>query len=47
MTGAVSLHVRIPPALLDAVDAWIVQQECVLTRREAIRRLTEKGLAAK
>ena len=46
-TGAESVHLRILPEQLKAIDAWVaVQKEPVLTRPEAIRRLIDAGLAA-
>ncbi len=42
------LGVRVQPALLEAIDAWIEsQKDPSLTRPEAVRRLTETGLKAK
>ena len=44
---ATQLAVRVPPAELAQLDAWIVAQpEPKPSRPEAIRRLVEKGLAA-
>jgi hypothetical protein len=46
--GAPQIGLRLPPADLAAVDAWIAKQkEPELSRPEAIRRLVEIGLKAK
>lgn len=42
-TGAISVHLRIEPSLVEAVDKWAAENE-VETRPEAIRRLVEKSL---
>jgi hypothetical protein len=42
-----SLHVRLQPAEMDRLDAWIAKQREPLSRPEAIRRLVEAGLKAK
>ena len=39
------IMVRIQPRQLSTLDTWIKQQDATLSRPEAIRRLTEKGLA--
>jgi hypothetical protein len=42
------IGVRVPPADVAALDAWIKKQnEADLTRPEAIRRLVLTGLSAK
>jgi hypothetical protein len=41
------IGVRLQPAALSAVDAWIVGQDDHPSRPEAIRRLVEIGLKAK
>ena len=38
--------VRIPPAEIEPIDAWIIKQKALLSRPEAIRRLVEMGLKA-
>jgi len=46
--GAPQIGLRLPPADLAAVDAWIKgQKEPDLSRPEAIRRLVELGLKSK
>jgi hypothetical protein len=47
-TGADSVHLRVLPDQVAAIDAWIIEQKKPdLTRPEAIRRLVEFGLKAK
>jgi hypothetical protein len=41
------IGVRLQPAALSAVDAWIAGQDDHPSRPEAIRRLVERGLLAK
>ncbi|SIO47438.1 hypothetical protein SAMN05443247_08863 [Bradyrhizobium erythrophlei] len=46
--GAPQIGLRLPPADLAAVDAWIAKRkEPELSRPEAIRRLVELGLTVK
>jgi hypothetical protein len=46
--GAILIGVRVPPADLAVLDAWIKKRkEPGLSRPEAIRRLVELGLKAK
>ena len=46
--GAILIGVRVPPAGVAALDAWIKKRAADnLTRPEAIRRLVEIGLKAK
>jgi hypothetical protein len=45
-TGAISIHLRIEPKELGAIDTWRAKQSGQLTRPEAIRRLIEQALAA-
>jgi hypothetical protein len=45
--GAILIGVRVPPAGVAELDAWIKKHEPELSRPEAIRRLVELGLAAK
>jgi hypothetical protein len=46
--GAILIGVRVPPADVAVLDAWIAKhKEPDLTRPEAIRRLVEIGLKAK
>jgi anti-sigma factor RsiW len=40
-----TILVRLQPAQLAAVDAWIARQDARLSRPEAIRRLLERALA--
>ena len=44
--NAVAVLVRIPPAEIEPIDAWIIKQKALLSRPEAIRRLVEMGLKA-
>jgi hypothetical protein len=41
------VQVRLQPALMSAVDAWIASQDDELSRPEAMRRLAEIGLSAR
>jgi hypothetical protein len=43
----VQVVVRMQPAPLSALDAWVTKQEDQPTRAEAIRRLVELGLKVK
>jgi len=43
----VQVVVRMQPAPLGALDAWVTKQEDQPTRAEAIRRLVELGLKVK
>ena len=45
--GAILIGVRIPPAGVADLDAWIKKNEPDLSRPEAIRRLVELGLTVK
>ena len=45
--GAILIGVRVPPAGVAELDAWIKRNEPDLSRPEAIRRLVEIGLKAK
>jgi hypothetical protein len=46
-TGATSVHLRIEPEQLAALDAWIASQPVkALSRPEAIRRLIDLAFAA-
>jgi hypothetical protein len=45
--NAVPVLVRIPPAEIEPIDAWIAKQKEPPSRPEAIRRLVELGLKAK
>ena len=46
--GAILIGVRVPPAGVAELDAWITKQKDPdLSRPEAIRRLVEIGLKAK
>jgi hypothetical protein len=43
--GSILIAVRLPPADLERLDAWIAaQEEPKPTRPEALRRLASKGL---
>jgi hypothetical protein len=44
---AVLIGVRVPPAGVAELDAWIKRHDPGLSRPEAIRRLVEIGLRAK
>jgi hypothetical protein len=41
---AVPILVRVPPAELKPIDAWIERHGLAISRPEAIRRLVELGL---
>jgi hypothetical protein len=45
--GAILIGVRVPPADVAVLDAWIKKHAAGLSRPEAIRRLVELGLTAK
>jgi hypothetical protein len=46
--GAILIGVRVPPAGVAALDAWIKKHAAPgLSRPEAIRRLVESGIKAK
>jgi hypothetical protein len=45
--GAIPVLVRIPPADMQPIDNWILEQPKFLSRPSAIRRLVEIGLKAK
>jgi hypothetical protein len=45
--GAILIGVRVPPADVAVLDAWIKKNEPEMSRPEAIRRLVEIGLKAK
>jgi hypothetical protein len=45
-TGALSIHLRVPPAEIAGIDTWVAQQDDQPSRPEAIRRLAQLGLAA-
>lgn len=45
--GAVGVHVKLPPAELEALDQWVAAQADSPSRPEAIRRLMNVGLAAR
>ena len=45
--NAVPVLVRIPPAEIEPIDAWIAKQKPPPSRPEAIRRLVEIGLMAR
>ena len=45
--NAVPVLVRIPPAEIEPIDAWIAKQKPEPSRPEALRRLVELGLKAK
>jgi hypothetical protein len=44
--GAILIGVRVPPAGVAELDAWIKKHSPDLSRPEAIRRLVELGLAS-
>ena len=45
-TGAVGIHVKLPPDQLAAVDAWIARHpEANISRPEAIRQILAGALA--
>jgi hypothetical protein len=45
--GAILIGVRVPPADVATLDAWIKKNAPDMSRPEAIRRLVEIGLKAK
>jgi hypothetical protein len=45
--GAILIGVRVPPADVATLDAWIKKNAPDTSRPEAIRRLVELGLRAK
>jgi hypothetical protein len=45
--GAILIGVRVPPADVAVLDAWIEKNEPDMSRPEAIRRLVELGLGVK
>jgi hypothetical protein len=45
--GAILIGVRVPPADVITLDAWIKKHDPEMSRPEAIRRLVELGLKAK
>ena len=45
-TGAISIHLRVEPKELDAIDSWRAKQSTKSTRPEAIRRLVGQALVA-
>jgi hypothetical protein len=45
--GALLIGVRVAPADVATLDAWITQHEPEISRPEAIRRLVEIGLKVK
>lgn len=45
--GAILIGVRVPPADVAVLDAWITKNEPKMSRPEAIRRLVEVGLTVK
>jgi hypothetical protein len=45
--GAILIGVRVPPADVAVLDAWIKKSEPGLSRPEAIRRLVELGLTVR
>ena len=45
--GAILIGVRVPPAGVAELDAWIKKHAPALSRPEAIRRLVELGLTVK
>jgi hypothetical protein len=45
--GAILIGVRVPPADVATLDAWIKNHAPEMSRPEAIRRLVELGLAVK
>ena len=45
--GAILIGVRVPPADVAVLDAWITKNEPEMSRPEAIRRLVELGLTVK
>jgi hypothetical protein len=47
MVGAILIGVRVPPADVATLDAWIKKHAPDMSRPEAIRRLVELGLKAR
>jgi hypothetical protein len=45
--GAILIGVRVPPAGVADIDAWIKKHAPEMSRPEAIRHLVELGLKAK
>jgi hypothetical protein len=45
--GAILIGVRVPPADVATLDAWIKKHAPDMSRPEAIRRLVELGLKVK
>jgi hypothetical protein len=45
--GAILIGVRVPPAELKTIDAWIDKQDGAVSRPEAIRRLVQIALKGK
>jgi hypothetical protein len=45
--GAILIGVRVPPADVATLDAWIKKHAPEMSRPEAIRRLVEMGLKVK
>jgi hypothetical protein len=45
--GAILIGVRVPPADVATLDAWIKAHAPAMSRPQAIRRLVEIGLKAK
>jgi hypothetical protein len=45
--GAILIGVRIPPAGVAELDAWIKKHAPDMSRPEAIRTLMERGMRAK
>jgi len=45
--GAILIGVRVPPADVATLDAWIKTHAPAMSRPQAIRRLVEIGLRAK
>jgi hypothetical protein len=45
--GAILIGVRVPPADVATLDAWIKKHAPEMSRPEAIRRLVELGLKVK
>jgi hypothetical protein len=43
-TGAISIHLRVEPKEVDAIDSWRAKQNAKPTRPEAIRRLIQEAL---
>jgi hypothetical protein len=43
--GSTSINVRLPPAELAALDAWIARQPDAPSRPEALRRFAQMALA--